>query len=239
MLNQFSRNELLIGKNGLKKLENSKIAVFGIGGVGSFVVEGLARAGIGNFVLIDNDTICVTNLNRQIHATTKTIGMYKVDVMKQRILDINPNANIEIYKEFYLPESKTKILDKNIDYIVDAIDTVTTKVLLACQANELGIPIISAMGTGNKLDPTQFEITDIYKTSMCPLAKIMRKKLREKGVKKLKVVYSKEEPIKPCYDEIRKEEKVKAGSISFVPSVAGMIIASEVVKDIIGGEIYE
>ena len=233
MLNQFSRTELLIGKDGLEKLKNSKIAVFGIGGVGSFVVEGLARSGIGKFVLIDNDTICLTNLNRQIHATTKTIGMYKVDAMKQRILDINPDANIENYKEFYLPESKTKILNKNIDYIVDAIDTVTTKVLLACQARDLEIPIISAMGTGNKLDPTRFEVTDIYKTSMCPLAKIMRKKLKENGVKKLKVVYSKEEPIKPYYDEIRKEEKVKAGSISFVPSVVGMIIAGEVIKDIL------
>ena len=233
MLNQFSRTELLIGKDGLEKLKNLKIAVFGIGGVGSFVVEGLARSGIENFVLIDNDTICLTNLNRQIHATTKTIGMYKVDVMKQRILDINPDANIEIYKEFYLPESKIKILNKNIDYIVDAIDTVTTKVLLACQARDLEIPIISAMGTGNKLDPTRFEVTDIYKTSMCPLAKIMRKKLKENGVKKLKVVYSKEEPIKPYYDEIRKEEKVKAGSISFVPSVVGMIIAGEVIKDIL------
>ena len=233
MLNQFSRTELLIGKDGLEKLKNSKIAVFGIGGVGSFVVEGLARSGIENFVLIDNDTICLTNLNRQIHATTKTIGMYKVDVMKQRILDINPDANIEIYKEFYLPESKIKILNKNIDYIVDAIDTVTTTVLLACQARDLEIPIISAMGTGNKLDPTRFEVTDIYKTSMCPLAKIMRKKLKENGVKKLKVVYSKEEPIKPYYDEIRKEEKVKAGSISFVPSVVGMIIAGEVIKDIL------
>ena len=233
MLNQFSRTELLIGKDGLEKLKNSKIAVFGIGGVGSFVVEGLARSGIENFVLIDNDTICLTNLNRQIHATTKTIGMYKVDVMKQRILDINPDANIEIYKEFYLPESKIKILNKNIDYIVDAIDTVTTKVLLACQARDLEIPIISAMGTGNKLDPTRFEVTDIYKTSMCPLAKIMRKKLKENGVKKLKVVYSKEEPIKPYYDEIRKEEKVNAGSISFVPSVVGMIIAGEVIKDIL------
>ena len=233
MLNQFSRTELLIGKDGLEKLKNSKIAVFGIGGVGSFVVEGLARSGIENFVLIDNDTICLTNLNRQIHATTKTIGMYKVDVMKQRILDINPDANIEIYKEFYLPESKIKILNKNIDYIVDAIDTVTTKVLLACQARDLEIPIISAMGTGNKLDPTRFEVTDIYKTSMCPLAKIMRKKLKENGVKKLKVVYSKEEPIKPYYDEIRKEEKVKAGSISFVPSGVGMIIAGEVIKDIL------
>ena len=233
MLNQFSRTELLIGKDGLEKLKNSKIAVFGIGGVGSFVVEGLARSGIGNFVLIDNDTICLTNLNRQIHATTKTIGMYKVDAMKQRILDINPDANIENYKEFYLPESKIKILNKNIDYIVDAIDTVTTKVLLACQARDLEIPIISAMGTGNKLDPTRFEVTDIYKTTMCPLAKIMRKKLKENGVKKLKVVYSKEEPIKPYYDEIRKEEKVKAGSISFVPSVVGMIIAGEVIKDIL------
>lgn len=233
MLNQFSRNELLIGKCGLNKLKKSKIAIFGIGGVGSYVVEGLVRAGVENFILVDNDKISVTNLNRQIHATMKTIDRYKVDVMKERILEINPNAKVETYKEFYLPDSKVRILDESIDYIIDAVDTVSTKVLLVMQANYLGIPIISSMGTGNKLDPTKFEITDIYKTSMCPLAKIMRKKLREAGVNKLKVVYSKEEPIKTYDSDIYMQEKVKAGSISYVPSVAGMILVSEVVKDLL------
>ena len=197
MLNQFSRTELLIGKEGIKKLQKAKVAIFGIGGVGSFVVEGLVRAGVGNFVLVDDDKICLTNLNRQIIATRKTIGKYKVDVMKERILEINPNANVEIYQEFYMPNSENKILDKTIDYVVDSIDTVTAKIELVMNCNELGIPIISSMGTGNKLDPSRFEITDIYKTSICPLAKVMRKELRKREIKKLKVIYSKEEPIKP------------------------------------------
>ena len=197
MLNQFSRTELLIGKDGVKKLHNVKIAIFGIGGVGSFVVEGLVRAGVENFILVDNDEICLTNLNRQIHAIHNTIGKYKVDVMKERIIEINPNANVEVFKEFFMPDSKVKILDETVDYIVDCVDTVTAKIELVMQANKLNIPIISSMGTGNKLDPTCLEITDIYKTSVCPLAKVMRKELRERGIKKLKVVYSKEEPIKP------------------------------------------
>ena len=229
MLNQFSRTELLIGKDGVEKLQKAKVAIFGIGGVGSYAVEGLARAGIGNFILVDNDTVSLTNINRQLIATHKTIDMPKVEVAKQRILEINPNANIEIYQELFMPETQG-ILDESTDYVVDCVDTVTAKIELVIRANNLNIPIISCMGTGNKLDATKFEVTDINKTSVCPLAKVMRKELKNRGIKKLKVVYSKEEPIKPaeCI-----EEKVKAGSISFVPSVAGLIIAGEVVKDII------
>ena len=233
MLNQFSRTELLIGEEGIEKLKNAKIAIFGIGGVGSFVVEGLARAGIENFILVDNDKVSLTNLNRQIIATHKTIGKPKVEVAKERILDINPNANVETYQEFFMPESQG-ILYNTVDYIVDSIDTVTAKIELVVRANKLNIPIISCMGTGNKLDPTKFEVTDIYKTSVCPLAKVMRKELRTKGIKELKVVYSKEEPIKPdkMTEEITSKNQVP-GSISFVPSVAGLIIAGEVVKDLI------
>lgn len=231
MLNQFSRTELLIGKEAIEKLNKSKVAIFGIGGVGSFVVEGLVRAGVGNFILIDHDTVSETNLNRQIIATTKTIGLPKVEVAKERILEINPNAKVEIIKEFFMPESEG-ILDNSIDYIVDAIDTVTAKIELVQRANKLNIPIISSMGTGNKLDPTKFEITDIYKTSVCPLAKVMRKELKQRGIKKLKVLYSKEEPIK--VKEINEKNKKQVpGSISFVPSVAGLIIAGEVIKDLI------
>lgn len=229
MLNQFSRTELLIGKDGIEKLQNSKVAIFGIGGVGSYVVEALARAGIGSFILVDNDEICETNINRQIIATTKTIGRLKVDVAKERILDINPNAKIEIYKEFFMPESK-EIFDSSVNYIVDAVDTVTAKIELIVRANKLNIPIISCMGTGNKLDPTKFEVDDIYKTTVCPLAKVMRKELKERGIKKLKVVYSKEAPIK---NKENTEIKQTPASISFVPSVAGLIIASEVIKDIV------
>lgn len=228
MLDQFSRTELLIGKSGIEKLQKSKVAIFGIGGVGSFVVEGLARAGIGNFVLIDNDEISITNLNRQIIATHKTIGRPKVEVAKERILEINPNASVEVYQEFFMPNTEG-IIDNTISYIVDCIDTVSSKIELVVRAEKLNIPIISSMGTGNKLDPTKFEVTDIYKTSVCPLAKIMRKELKNRGIKKLKVVYSKEEPIKIAKND---EEKIKAGSISFVPSVAGLIIAGEVVKDL-------
>jgi len=229
MLNQFSRTELLVGKQGIEKLQKAKVAIFGIGGVGSYAVEGLARAGIGNFILVDNDTVSLTNINRQLIATHKTIDMPKVEVAKQRILEINPNANVEIHQKLFMPETQG-ILDESTDYVVDCVDTVTAKIELVIRANNLNIPIISCMGTGNKLDATKFEVTDINKTSVCPLAKVMRKELKNRGIKKLKVVYSKEEPIKPaeCI-----EEKVKAGSISFVPSVAGLIIAGEVVKDII------
>ena len=233
MLNQFSRTEMLIGKDNLQKLKNSKVAIFGIGGVGSYVTEGLARSGIENFVLVDNDKVSETNINRQLIATTKTIGEYKVDLMKQRILDINPNAKVEIYKTFYMPDSEEQILDSSINYIVDAIDTVTAKIYLVEQAANLNISIISSMGTGNKLDPTKFEITDIYKTSVCPLAKVMRKELKARNIKKLKVLYSKEEPIKSEQEARENNKKQVPGSVSFVPSAAGLIIAGEVVKDII------
>ena len=225
MENQFSRTELLIGKENLEKLHNAKVAIFGIGGVGSYVVEGLARSGIGNFILVDNDTVSLSNLNRQIIATTKTIGRPKVEVAKERILEINPNANVEIYQEFFMPESK-EILDETVSYVVDAIDTVTGKIELIVRANNLNIPIISCMGTGNKLDPTRFEVTDIYKTSVCPLAKVMRKELKARGIRKLKVVYAKGEPIKLKSTE----RKQIPGSVSFVPPVAGLIIAGEVIK---------
>lgn len=234
MLNQFSRTELIIGKQGLNKLKKAKVAVFGIGGVGSFVVEGLVRAGIYSFIIIDNDKISMTNINRQIHATTKTIGEYKTKIMKQRILEINPLANVETIEEFYLPENSDKIFNNSWTYIVDGIDTVTSKVDLVVKANKFNIPIISCMGTGNKLDPTQLKVADIYDTSVCPLAKIMRKELRKNNIKKLKVVYSTELPIEPKCDLIEiTNKRVIPGSISFVPSIAGLIIAGEVIKDII------
>ena len=231
MENQFSRTELLIKKEGIEKLKKAKIAIFGIGGVGSYVVEALARAGVNNFVLIDKDTVSISNINRQLIATHKTVGMSKVEVAKNRILDINPNANIEIYQEFFMPET-TGIIDNTVSYIVDCIDTITAKIELVVRANNLNIPIISSMGTGNKLDPTKFEVADIYKTSVCPLAKVLRKELKARNIQKLKVVYSKEEPIKTG---VFGEETGKSvpGSISFVPSVAGLILAGEVIKDII------
>lgn len=231
MSNQFSRTELLIGKENLEKLKNAKVAIFGLGGVGSYVTEALARAGVLNFILVDKDEVDLTNINRQIIATYKTVGRPKVEVAKERILDISTAAKVETYQEFFMPDTKTKILDNSISYIVDAVDTVTAKIELAVQANKINIPIISSMGTGNKLDSTKFEVADIFKTSVCPLAKVMRKELKARGIKKLKVVYSKEEPIKPKeYAEIR--GKQVPGSISFVPSVAGLIIAGEVIKDI-------
>ena len=231
MLEQFSRTELLIGKEAIEKLRKSKVAIFGIGGVGSFVVEALVRAGIGDFILVDNDEVSISNLNRQIIATTETIGRPKVQVAKERILQINPNANVEIIQEFFMPTSP-EIFDDTADYIVDCIDTVTAKIELIVRANKLNVPIISSMGTGNKLDPTKFEVTDIYKTSVCPLAKVMRKELKARDIKKLKVVYSKEEPIK--VSQISEDTKKQVpGSISFVPSVAGLILAGEVIKDII------
>ena len=235
-LNQFSRTELLIGKQGLEKLHNAKIAIFGIGGVGSFVVEGLVRAGVQNFVLVDNDKISLTNLNRQLIATQKTIGKDKVEVAKERILDINPKARVEVFKEFFLPNSNTNIITKDLTYIVDCIDTVTAKIEIVMQCKNLNIPIISAMGTGNKLNPLKLEVTDIYKTNVCPLAKVMRKELRKRNINELKVVYSTEEPIKPNlqnYEEKNVTKRQVPGSISFVPSVAGLIIAGEVVKEII------
>ena len=220
--------------------------------MGSFSVEGLVRAGVGNFVLIDDDKICLTNLNRQIIATRKTIGKFKVDVMKERILEINPDASVETYKEFYMPNSKTKIITEDLDYVVDCIDTVTAKIEIINQCKKLNIPIISAMGTGNKLEPSKFEITDIYKTSICPLAKVMRKELRKRDIDRLKVIYSKEEPIKIdeysnsscktnciCPPGTKRKCTIRhqvPGSISFVPSVAGLMIAGEVIKDIISSK---
>ena len=248
MVNQFSRTELLIGKEAIEKLNKSKVAIFGIGGVGSFVVEGLVRAGVENFILVDNDKISLTNLNRQLIATHKTIGKYKVEIAKERILEINPNAKVEIYQEFFMPNSE-EILDNTVSYIVDCVDTVTAKIELVLRANKLNIPIISSMGTGNKVNPTKFEVADIYKTSVCPLARVMRRELKQRGIKKLKVIYSKEEPIRidEVMDSSYKNDDIKSsgmreksvvsnqvpGSISFVPSVAGLIIAGEVVRDII------
>ena len=233
MEKQFSREEILIGKDGVKKLNKAKVAIFGIGGVGSYVVEGLARCGVGSFVLVDKDEVDLSNLNRQLIATHKTIGRDKVEVAKERVLDINPDAKVETYKEFFMPDGNKEMIDESLDYIVDCVDTVTAKIELVMCAEELNIPVISSMGTGNKLDPTKFEVDDIYKTSVCPLAKVMRKELSKRGIDKLKVVYSKEEPLKPEEKIIGENNKVVPGSISFVPSVAGLIIAGEVVKDIL------
>ena len=232
MDNQFTRTEKLIGKENVERIHTKKVAIFGLGGVGSFVMEGLARAGIENFILVDKDEIDITNLNRQIIATHKTIGKPKVEVAKNRILEINPNARVEIFQEFFMPETQG-ILDDTIDYIVDCVDTVTAKIELVVRANEMNIPIMSSMGTGNKLDPTKFEIVDIYKTSVCPLAKVMRKELKNRGIKKLKVIYSKEKPIAINNSNETNSKKITPGSVSFVPSVAGLIIAGEVIKDII------
>ena len=249
MLYEFSRTELLIGRAAMEKLAGSTVAVFGIGGVGTFAVEGLVRSGVGKLVLIDDDCICLTNINRQIHATRKTIGKPKVEVMKERILEINPRAQVITHQTFYMPECASQLVTADYDYIIDAIDTVTAKIDLILNAQKLNIPIISCMGAGNKLDPTRFEIADIYATSVCPLAKVMRRELRKRGVKDLKVVYSKEEPIKPLESEetscrlncVCPRESARTctirrsipGSIAFVPSVAGLLIAGEVVKDLI------
>ena len=234
MLGQFSREELLIGKESVEKLNNSKVVIFGLGGVGSYVAEGLARAGIGSFILVDKDIVDVSNINRQIIATSKTVGRPKVDVQKERILEINPDAKVETYQQFFMPVSKD-VFDSLASYVVDCVDTVTAKIEIIVRAKNLGVPVISSMGTGNKLDPTRFEVSDIYKTSVCPLAKVMRKELKARNINKLKVVYSKEEPIKINYEESDENSEIKQvpGSISFVPSVAGLIIAGEVIKDII------
>ena len=250
MLHAFSRLELLIGPEALAKLAGSRIAVFGVGGVGSYAVEGLVRSGIGGFVLVDDDCICLTNVNRQIHATMKTIGRPKVEVMRDRILEINPKAEVEIHQLFYLPENAGKVMNGHFDYIIDAIDTVTAKIDLVMRAREMGIPIISSMGTGNKLDPTRLEITDISKTTVDPLARVMRKELRARGITNLKVLFSREEPVKTleteqtscregcvCPKGTTRKCTVRhhiPGSVSFVPSAAGLIIAGEVVRELIG-----
>lgn len=234
MLNQFSRTELLIGKSGLKKLADSRVAVFGVGGVGGYTVEALTRSGIGKIDVIDNDKVALTNLNRQIIATHKTIGQYKVDVIEQRILEINPNAKVTKYNLFFTPENSSQIDFSKYDYVVDAIDTVKGKLEIIEKAKSAGVPIISSMGAGNKMHPEMFEVTDISKTSVCPLAKVIRQELKKRKIKKVKVVYSKEIPIKPeSSTEIIEGKHQIPGSNAFVPSVAGLIIAGEVIKDLI------
>lgn len=228
MENQFERTELLLGSSAVEKLKNSRVAVFGAGGVGGYAIEALARSGVGTLDIIDNDTISLSNINRQIYALHSTVGEYKVDVAKKHIHDINPNASVNTYKTFFLPETADEFDFTQYDYIVDAIDTVTAKIELVMRASEANVPIICSMGTGNKLNPTLFEITDIYKTSVCPLAKVMRYELKKRGIKKLKVLYSKETPAKPTDGENR---RIPA-SCAFVPSVAGLIIAGEVIRDL-------
>lgn len=248
MLNQFSRTELLLGKEAMNKLENSRVAVFGIGGVGGYVCEALVRSGVGSFDLIDDDKVCLTNLNRQIIATRRTVGQYKTEVMRDRILEINPKAEVRIHNCFYLPENADDFDFSEYDYVVDAVDTVTAKIELIMRAKESGTPIISSMGAGNKLDASAFRVADIYKTKVCPLAKVMRRELKKRGVKKLKVVYSEEQPIRPIEDMAIScrshcicppgakhkctERRDIPGSVAFVPSVVGLIIAGEVVKDL-------
>ena len=250
MLNRFSRTELLLGAEAMEKLKNARVAVFGIGGVGGYAVEALARSGVGAFDLIDDDRVCLTNINRQIIATENTVGKYKVDVAKERILDINPKCDVITHKTFFMPDTKDQFDFSNYDYVVDAIDTVTGKKEIILCAKQAGVPVISSMGAGNKLDPTAFRVADIYETSVCPLARVMRGICRKNGIEHLKVVYSKEKPIKPKDDlsvscrtncicppgTARKctERRDIPGSAAFVPSVAGLIIAGEVVKDIIG-----
>lgn len=231
MQEQFSRMALLLGSKAVEQLQNKKVAIFGLGGVGSYVAEGLVRAGIGHFLLIDHDTVDITNINRQLIATMDTIGQYKVELVKKRILAINPQAIVETYPIFYKAEDETIPLEKSIDYIVDAIDTVSAKISLIEAAKKIEVPIICSMGTGNKLDPTKFEIADIAKTSVCPLAKVIRKELKKRNITKVKVLYSKEEPIRKLEGEENK--KTVPGSVSFVPSVAGLIIAGEIIKDFI------
>lgn len=228
--NQFERTEMIFGKENVETLKNARVAVFGVGGVGGYVVEALARTGVGTLDLIDNDVVSLSNINRQIIATHETVGRVKVEVAKERVLSINPSAVVNIYQTFYMPDTAEQFDFSEFDYVVDAIDTVTGKLALIEQAREAGVPIISSMGTGNKLDPTAFEVTDIYKTSVCPLAKVMRRELKKRGIRKLKVVYSKEQPILP---NVAGEERRIPGSIAFVPSVAGMIIGGEVIKDLI------
>ena len=264
MENQFERTELLLGKEAMEKLAAARVAVFGIGGVGGYTVEALARSGVGALDLIDSDTVAFSNLNRQIIATRSSVGRYKVDVMRERILDINPEAEVRAYRCFYLPETKDEFDFSQYDYVVDAVDTVTAKLQLVMEAQAAGVPIISSMGAGNKLDPAAFQVADIYKTSVCPLAKVMRRELKKRGIKKLKVVYSQEQPLTPGVGDLRCQayrdegltddhlgEKTAVGSaegegtgrpsarrstpgsVAFVPSVAGLIIAGEVIRDLV------
>ena len=237
MLNQFSRTQLLLGSEAMEYLAQCRVAVFGVGGVGGYAVEALARSGIGALDLIDDDKVCLTNLNRQLHATHSTVGKYKVDVAEQRIRDINPDCRVTTYKTFFLPETEDQFDFSQYDYVVDAIDTVKGKLALAEKAQAAGTPIICAMGAGNKLDPTAFRVADIYQTSVCPLARVMRTECRRRGIKKLKVVYSRETPTRPL-GEIPADERPGSsrrdipGSTAFVPAAAGLIIAGEVIKDL-------
>lgn len=236
MQEKFNRTQRLIGENAMEILKKSNIIVFGIGGVGSYVVEALARSGVGALTLVDNDVISVTNINRQIPATTKTVGKPKSEVMAQRVLEINPDCRVSSINLFYIEETKNEIDLSQYDYVIDAIDTVSAKILLVEECLRLGIPIISSMGTGNKLDPTAFQVSDIHKTSVCPLARVMRHELKKRGIKKLKVIYSTEQPQTPIEIEDGEitNKKVIPASISFVPPSAGLIIAGEVIKDLIG-----
>ncbi len=248
MLTQFSRTQLLLGKDSMEKLHDAHVAVFGIGGMGGYVCEALVRSGVRRFNLIDDDKICLTNLNRQIIATRKTVGKYKTEVMKERILEINPDCEVNVHKCFFLPENADEFDFDNYDYVVDAVDTVTAKIELVMKAKEKNVPIICSMGAGNKLDASMFKVSDIYKTKVCPLAKVMRRELKKRGARKLKVVYSEEQPIRPIEDMSIScrthcicppgakhkctERRDIPGSVAFVPSVVGLIIAGEIVKDI-------
>lgn len=242
MMTQFLRTELLLGKEAIEKLSAARVAIFGIGGVGGYTCEALVRSGVGAFDLIDDDKVSLTNLNRQIIATQKTIGRDKVEVMRERMLDINPDTDVRIYKRFFLPENEDEFPFAEYDYIVDAVDTVTAKIALVMKAKEKGIPIISSMGAGNKLNADMFRVSDIYQTNVCPLAKVMRRELKKRGVEQLKVVYSEEKPMKPQadshldtnIDQEHSQKRAIPGSIAFVPSVAGLIMAGEVIKDLCG-----
>lgn len=248
MLNQFSRSQLLLGETGMERLSQAKVAIFGIGGVGGYAAEALARTGVGAFVLVDDDKVCLTNLNRQIIATRKTVGQYKAEVMRDRIWEINPAAQVEVRKCFYLPENAHEFDFTEYSYVVDAVDTVTAKLEIITRAKACGVPVISCMGAGNKLDPTKFQVADIYQTTMCPLARVIRRECKKRGIKKLKVVYSTEQPTRPLEDmriscrtncicppgaqHTCTERRDIPGSVAFVPSVAGLIVAGEVVNDL-------
>ncbi len=252
MLNQFSRTQLLLGEDAIRRMSSARVAVFGIGGVGGYVCEALVRSGVGAFDLIDDDKVCLTNLNRQIIATRKTIGKYKVDVMKERMLEINPDADIRVHKCFFLPENEDEFDFSEYDYVVDAVDTVTAKLSLIMKAKSAGVPVISSMGAGNKLDPGRFKIADIYETSVCPLARVMRRELKKRNIKDLKVVYSDEPAVTPIEDMSIScrancvcppgaahkctERRAIPGSTAYVPAVAGLMLAGEIVKDLSGND---
>lgn len=234
MKEQFERTALLLGEDAVEKLAAARVAVFGIGGVGGYVAEALARSGVGSFVLTDNDTVSVSNLNRQIIALHSTVGRYKTDVMKERILDINPEAQVKVRQCFFLPENADSFDFTQYSYVVDAVDTVTAKLEIIMRAKAAGVPVISSMGAGNKLDATGFRVADIYETRVCPLARVMRRELKKRGVESLKVVYSEEEPIKPVSENSGEGKRALPGSVAFVPSAAGLVLAAEVIKDLLG-----